>query len=103
MLLGVTVWALTMVALLVLSAVGAGIGFGAFGQLFGAGRVAAGQELPASITETAQDAALVALLVLCLTVVAAAAGGASAPRYGPGTPIGRLDTDLVDPMTYLDG
>ncbi|MEW2382635.1 hypothetical protein AB0873_11200 [Micromonospora sp. NPDC047707] len=83
MLLGVTVWALTMVALLVLSAVGAGIGFGAFGQLFGTGRVAAGQELPVSITETAQDAALVALLVLGLTVVAAAAGGTIGAKTWP--------------------
>ncbi|MDG4833485.1 hypothetical protein O7627_29870 [Solwaraspora sp. WMMD1047] len=83
LLLGVTVWALTMVALLVLSAVGAGIGFGAFGQLFGTGRVGTGQELPAAITDAAQDAALVALLVLGLTVVAAAAGGAVGAKIWP--------------------
>lgn len=83
-LVGVTVWAVTVLALLVLSALGIGIGFGAFGQFFATGQAAAsGASLPTGITDIAQNAAGIALLVLALTAAAAAAGGACAAKLWP--------------------
>jgi hypothetical protein len=70
------------VALLLLSALGAGIGFGAFGQLVGTGRAASGGAgIPAEVGDLARDAARVALLALGLTAASAAAGGMAAKLW----------------------
>ncbi|HEX5018636.1 MAG TPA: permease [Actinomycetes bacterium] len=79
---GITVWALSVVALIVLSAAGAGIGFGVVGDL-----LATSPTLPDADTSAindAQTAAAAALLALALTLAAAAIGGAIAAKMWPG-------------------
>lgn len=73
---GVITWAVTVVAIVVLSALGAGIGFGAFGEsLSNAGQQQA-QDTGFGLSESdAEEAAGVAALFLGLTVAAAGAGG----------------------------
>ncbi|MFY1671430.1 hypothetical protein ACN27G_15880 [Plantactinospora sp. WMMB334] len=84
MLLGVTVWALSVVAVLILASIGTGIGFGAFGDVYGAGGFGGpGGAVPGSVTDTVQEAAAVALLVLGVTIAAAIAGGAAAVKIWP--------------------
>lgn len=80
---GLTVWALTVVGLLVLAALGAGIGFGAFGDVVGIDGAVGAAEIPAGAAETAQDAAGIAVLALVLTAAAAAAGGSVGAKMWP--------------------
>lgn len=86
---GITVWAVTVLAVLLLSAAGAGIGFGALGSLLAPGRIAAGGiTVPPGAVEAAQNAAAIATLVLLLIAAAAAAGGAVGVRLWPRRPDG---------------
>lgn len=87
---GVITWAIAVVAILVLSALGAGIGFGAFGETLSnaenqaslqADQQQAAQEQGFVLGDNdAQQAAGLAALFLGLTVVAAAAGGAAGSK-----------------------
>ena len=70
---GLTVWALSFVAVLLLGAIGTGLGFGAFSDAI---RVNAD---PAAI-ETARDAAGVSVALLAATAVAAVVGGVVGAR-----------------------
>lgn len=79
---GLTVWALLFVVLLVLSAVGAGLGFGAFSDTVGI----TGTDVTPEAIETARDAAGVAVLLLVLTAAAATIGGIVGGRFATRTP-----------------
>jgi hypothetical protein len=72
---GFTVWALSFVGLLVLAAVGAGIGFGAFSDAIGIRSTLNGTSVPASTVTAARDAAGAAIVLLVVTAVLAAIGG----------------------------
>jgi hypothetical protein len=85
---GITVWSLTVFALIVLSAAGAGIGFGVVGDI-----LTTSPSLPdarASVINDAQTAAAAALLALAVTLAAAAIGGAIGAKIWP------PDDDLID-------
>ena len=79
---GITVWALSVVTLIVLSAAGAGIGFGVVGDLLATTPTLA--DADASVVSDAQTAAAGALLALAVTLVAAVIGGAIAVKTWPG-------------------
>lgn len=80
---GLTVWALTVVGLLVLAALGAGIGFGAFGDVVSIDGSVEATDVPAGAVETAQDAAGIAVLALLVSAVAASVGGAVGAKMWP--------------------
>ena len=85
---GIAVWAVTVVALIVMSAVGAGIGFGVVGDL-----LASSPNLPnadASAINDAQSAAGAAVLALAVTLAAAAIGGALGSKLWPSDDDGRM-------------
>lgn len=77
---GLTVWALTFFVILVLAAVGAGVGFGAFSDAVGINPRGDGANVSPSAIQTAQDAAGVAVLLLIFTAVAAVIGGVLGAR-----------------------
>ncbi|MFY1693282.1 hypothetical protein [Plantactinospora sp. WMMB782] len=84
LLVGVTLWGLTVVAVLILASIGTGIGFGAFGEVYGVrGGAGSGQAVPADVTDSVREAAAVALLVLGVTVAAAAAGSVVGAKVWP--------------------
>lgn len=78
---GIAVWSLTVVSLLLLSAAGLGIGFGAFGDLLATSSSLA--EADTSVVNDAQAAAGAALLALTIALVAAAIGGAVGAKMWP--------------------
>lgn len=88
MLHGITVWSLTVVVLIALSATGAGIGFGVFGDILATTPSLA--DASSSAISDAQSAAGSALLALTVALVAAALGGAIGAKIWP-----RKD-DVVD-------
>jgi hypothetical protein len=71
---GLTVWALSFVAVLLLGAIGTGLGFGAFSDVI---RVNA---VDAAAVETARDAAGVSVALLAATAIAAVVGGVLGAR-----------------------
>lgn len=81
---GLTVWALIFVVLLVLSAVGAGLGFGAFSDAVGINPNAV--NVTPEAVETARDAAGVTVLLLLVTAAAATLGGVVGARFASRTP-----------------
>ena len=85
---GITVWSLTVFALIVLSAAGAGIGFGVVGDILATSPSLPGAD--ASVINDAQTAAAAALLALAVTLAAAAIGGAIGAKIWP-----RYD-DMID-------
>lgn len=78
---GIAMWAVTLVALIVMSAVGAGIGFGVVGDLLATSSTLPGAD--AAAINDAQTAAAAALLALAVTLAAAAAGGALGVKMWP--------------------
>lgn len=70
---GLTVWALSFVVLLVLGALGAGLGFGAFSDAVSIG--GGGDAVSPSAIQAAEDAAGWAVLLLLATAAAAVVGG----------------------------
>lgn len=78
---GITVWSLTVVALIILSAAGAGIGFGVVGDILATAPSLADAD-PTAVND-AQSAAGAALLALTVTLVAAAIGGAVGAKIWP--------------------
>jgi hypothetical protein len=72
---GLTVWALSFVGLLLLAAVGAGIGFGAFSDAIDVRSTLNGTSVPASTISAARDAAGAAIVLLVVTAVVAVIGG----------------------------
>ena len=81
---GLTVWGIAVIALLLLSAFGAGVSFGAFGQLFNTSRAAsAGANVPVQAIEAARNAATYAGITLAATAAAAAVGGAMGAKVWP--------------------
>ena len=85
---GITVWSLTVVALILLSAAGAGIGFGVVGDLLATAPSLA--EADTAAINDAQTAAAAALLALAVTLAAAAIGGAIGAKIWP------RDDDMID-------
>jgi hypothetical protein len=85
---GITVWSLTVVALIVLSAAGVGIGFGVVGDLLATSPSLA--EADSAAVNDAQSAAAGALLALTVTLAAAAIGGAIGAKIWP------RDDDMID-------
>lgn len=73
---GIVVWSMVVIALIALSAVGVGIGFGVVGDVLTTARGLGSGQLDSTITNTAQTAAAGAVLALGVTVAAAALGGA---------------------------
>jgi hypothetical protein len=80
---GLTVWALTVVGLLVLAALGVGIGFGAFGDVVSIDGAVEATDVPTGAVETAQDAAGIAVLVLAVTALASTVGGVVGAKLWP--------------------
>jgi hypothetical protein len=80
---GITVWSMTVVAILVLSAVGAGIGFGVFGDVLATARGLTNGSIDPSTASTAQNAAGWAVVALVVTLVAAALGGIAGAKTWP--------------------
>jgi len=78
---GITVWSLTVLALIVLSAAGAGIGFGVVGDILATTPSLA--EADATAVNDAQSAAGAALLALAVTLLASAIGGAIGAKIWP--------------------
>jgi hypothetical protein len=73
---GLTVWALTSVAVLVLASVGAGLGFGAISDAVGIKNAGlSGTAVPASTIQTARDAAGVSIALLAAVAAASVLGG----------------------------
>jgi hypothetical protein len=72
---GLTVWALSFVGVLLLAAVGAGIGFGAFSDAIGIKSTLNGTAVPASTVTAARDAAGAAIVLLVVTAAVAVIGG----------------------------
>jgi len=85
---GITVWGLTVLALIVLSAAGAGIGFGVVGDILATSPSLA--EADTTVVNDAQTAAAAALLALTVTLVAAAIGGAIGAKMWP------RNDDMID-------
>lgn len=85
---GITVWSLTVVVLIVLSATGAGIGFGVVGDILATTPSLA--DASTSAINDAQSAAGTALLALTVALVAAALGGALGAKIWP------RNDDVVD-------
>jgi len=85
---GITVWSLTVVAMIVLSAAGAGIGFGVVGDILATSPSLA--EADTAVVDDAQNAAAAALLALTATLLAAAIGGALGAKIWP------RDDDMID-------
>jgi hypothetical protein len=85
---GITVWSLTVVVLIALSATGAGIGFGVFGDILATTPSLA--DASSSAINDAQSAAGAALLALTVALVAAALGGALGAKIWP------RNDDVVD-------
>lgn len=83
---GLTVWALLFVGLLVLGAVGVGLGFGAFSDVVSVNAGLDGAEVPGTAIDTAQDAAGVAVLLLLATAAAAVVGGVIGARFASRRP-----------------
>jgi hypothetical protein len=77
---GVVVWSMVVVSLILLSAIGAGIGFGVVGDLLNTVHGIGAGQVDSSVTSTAQDAAAGAVLALGVTVVAAGLGGAAGAK-----------------------
>lgn len=90
---GLTVWALAFVGLLVLGALGAGLGFGAFGDVVNVNAGIDPANVPAEAIDTARDAAGVAVLLLLATAGAALLGGMAGARVRLGD---RTPTDMED-------
>lgn len=78
---GIAVWAVTVVSLLVMSAIGAGIGFGVVGDVLATSSSLG--DADASTISDAQSAAGGALLALTVTLLAAAIGGALGAKMWP--------------------
>lgn len=78
---GITVWSLIVVTLIVLSAAGAGIGFGVVGDVLATAPSLA--DADASVINDAQTASAAALLALTVTMIAAAIGGALGSKVWP--------------------
>lgn len=78
---GIAMWAVTLVALIVMSAIGAGIGFGVVGDLLATSSTLAGAD--AAAINDAQTAAAASLLALAVTLAAAAIGGALGVKMWP--------------------
>jgi hypothetical protein len=78
---GITMWAVTVVSLVVMSAVGAGIGFGVVGDLLATSSSLA--DADPSVINDAQSAAGGAVLALAVTLAAAAIGGAIGSKMWP--------------------
>ena len=78
---GIGVWAVTVVSLLVMSAIGAGIGFGVVGDVLATSSSLG--DADASTISDAQNAAAGALLALTVTLAAAAIGGALGSKMWP--------------------
>lgn len=78
---GIGMWAVTVVSLLVMSAIGAGIGFGVVGDVLATSSSLG--DADASTISDAQNAAAGALLALTVTLVAAAVGGALGSKMWP--------------------
>jgi hypothetical protein len=78
---GIAVWAVTLVALVVMSAIGAGIGFGVVGDVLATSPSLA--DADASVINDAQSASASALLALSVTLAAAAIGGALGSKLWP--------------------
>jgi hypothetical protein len=72
---GLTVWALSFVGLLLLAAVGAGIGFGAFSDAIAIRSTVTGTSVPSTAITAARDAAGAAIVLLVVTAVVAVIGG----------------------------
>jgi hypothetical protein len=92
---GIVVWSILVVALVVLSAIGVGVGFGVVGDLLVTTRgIGNGQIVSATVTSTAQDAAAGAVLALGVSIVASALGGAAGAKlWRPESRLGtRQDT-----------
>ena len=85
---GITVWGLTVLALIVLSAAGAGIGFGVVGDILATSPSLADADTTA--INDAQTAAAAALLALTVTLLAAAIGGAIGAKIWP------RDGEMID-------
>ena len=85
---GITVWSLIVVALIVLSAAGVGIGFGVIGDILATSPSLA--EADSTAVNDAQTAAAAALLALTVTLAAAAIGGALGSKIWP------RDDDMID-------
>jgi len=85
---GIVVWSMVVVALIVLSGIGVGVGFGVVGDLLNTLRGLGSGQVDTSLAATAQDAASGAVLALGVTVVAAALGGAA------GAKLWRPETEL---------
>jgi hypothetical protein len=79
---GIAMWAVTVVSLVVMSALGAGIGFGVVGDVLATSSSLA--DADASVINDAQSAAAAALLALTVTLAAAAIGGALGSKMWPG-------------------
>jgi hypothetical protein len=80
---GITVWSMTIIAILVLSAIGGGIGFGVFGDVLATAHGLTNGSVDASTASTAQDAAGWAVVALVVTLVAAALGGIAGAKTWP--------------------
>ena len=78
---GIAMWAVTVVALIVMSAIGAGIGFGVVGDLLATSSSLPGAD--AAAINDAQTAAAAALLALAVTLAAAGVGGALGVKMWP--------------------
>ena len=78
---GIAVWAVSVVSLLVMSAIGAGIGFGVVGDVLATSSSLV--DADASTVSDAQSAAGGALLALTVTLAAAAIGGALGAKMWP--------------------
>jgi hypothetical protein len=85
---GITVWSLTVVSLIVLSAAGVGIGFGAVGDVLATSPSLA--EADSAAVNDAQVAAAAALLALTVTLAAAVIGGALGAKIWP------REDDMID-------
>jgi hypothetical protein len=86
---GLVVWSLIVVALLVLSAVGAGIGFGVVGDVLATSPDVISSEASPTVVADAQSAAAAAVLALGITLAASALGGAIGAKLWP------RDADLI--------
>lgn len=89
---GIAMWAVTLVSLVVMSAIGAGIGFGVVGDLLATSSTLA--DADPSVVNDAQSAAGGALLALTATLAAAAVGGALGSKMWPSDEDGDSTIDL---------
>ena len=104
---GVVMWAVGIVAIVVLSFIGSGFAVGVVGDVAGRLGDLTGGQLGQDINtdqavEDARDAAATAVLVLGLTLAAAALGGMAGAKLWPPAHEGRADVDVREPVRVSD-